>query len=83
MRVRTINVFEDRHIKKETVVGIFKNNLISIQTTYRKDHNTNRLIQRHKFFTISNDSVPMADDKSVLYRFKDYDMNGKRLDIEV
>lgn len=83
MRIRTINIYEDHHIKREIVVGLFKNKLFSIDTTYKKDYGRNKLIPRHKTYTITNDNIPMGDDKSVVYKYKEYDVNGKRLDIEV
>lgn len=83
MRIRTINMYENHHIKREVVIGFFKNKLISIDTTYRKDHLKNKLIPRHKTYTITNDNIPIRDDKSVTYIFKEYDLNGKKLDVNI
>ena len=67
MRIRTINMYENHHIKREVVIGFFKN----------------KLIPRHKTYTITNDNIPIRDDKSVTYIFKEYDLNGKKLDINI
>lgn len=83
MYIRTIKMGEDSHIKREIIVGLFKNRLVSIDTLYRKDFHTGRLIPRKKFYTITNENAPIADDKSVDYVIKNFDKNGKKLDIEV